>query len=78
MAGWIVHALRLAGALLSVGGLVWSTVAWIWGGGLATVFSLLGPPEYAALAVIFFWRVRLLRMAFLSTIPSFAAPGSDV
>lgn len=53
MAGWIVHALRLAGALLSVGGLVWSGVAWIWGGGLAAVFSLLGPPEYAALAVIF-------------------------
>lgn len=53
MAGWIVHALRIAGAVASLGGAVWSIVAWIWGGGLAAVFSLLGPPEYAALATMF-------------------------
>lgn len=49
MAGWILHALRLAGALLSVGGLAWSGVAWIWGGGLA----VLGAPEYASLLAMF-------------------------
>ena len=49
MAGWILRALRLAGALLSVGGLVWSGVAWICGGGVA----VLGAPEYASLLAMF-------------------------
>ena len=64
MAGWIPHVRRLVGAVVSLGGAVWSIVAWIWGGGLAAVFSYLGPPEFASLlamftaAMVFFcWRL---------------------
>ena len=49
MAGWIPHVWRLVGAVVSLGGAVWSGVAWIWGGGLA----VLGAPEYASLLAMF-------------------------
>ena len=47
--GKALYVARLLGWVLSLGGNVWSLVAWISGGGI----DVFGPPEYAASIVIF-------------------------
>ena len=43
---------RLSGWFVSLGGSVWSLVAWIWGSGLSVIDEF-GAPEYASLAAMF-------------------------
>ena len=43
---------RLSGWFVSLGGSVWSLVAWIWGSGLSLIAEF-GAPEYASLTAMF-------------------------